>query len=84
MPTGKQSHNCATLQTMKNYNEIQHFFTHSLLELIAKELEQNTAWRKIRNGEPCNTCLFQYLCPPISNYELIFKRQNLCSLYSNI
>jgi pseudo-rSAM protein len=57
--------------------------TTSLLELITKELKQNTAWRKTKNEQPCNECLFQYLCPPISNYEMIFKRQNLCTLYGN-
>jgi pseudo-rSAM protein len=58
-------------------------FTTSLLELITKELKQNTAWRKTRNEPPCNACLFQYLCPPISNYEMTFQRQNLCTLYEN-
>jgi pseudo-rSAM protein len=57
--------------------------TTSILELITKELEQNTAWRKTRNENPCNICLFQYLCPPISNYEMTFKRENLCTLYEN-
>lgn len=52
-----------------------------LLELITNELEQNTAWRKIRNEKPCNECLYQYLCPPVSNYEMIFNKQNLCTLY---
>jgi pseudo-rSAM protein len=55
--------------------------TISLLELIAKELEQNTAWRKIRNNKPCNECLFQYLCPSISNYEMTLERENLCTHY---
>ncbi|MDR0363752.1 MAG: TIGR04150 pseudo-rSAM protein [Bacteroidales bacterium] len=55
--------------------------TDSLLELITRELEQNTAWRKVRNVPPCNDCLFQYLCPPVSSYEAVFKRENLCALY---
>lgn len=58
--------------------------TVSLLELITRELEQNTAWRETRNRQPCSVCLFQYLCPPLSNYEQILKKQNLCTLYANI
>ncbi|MDL2239135.1 TIGR04150 pseudo-rSAM protein [Bacteroidales bacterium OttesenSCG-928-K22] len=52
----------------------------SLLELITQELERNTAWRKIRSLYPCNDCLYQFLCPPISNYEMILEKNNLCKL----
>jgi pseudo-rSAM protein len=54
--------------------------TTPLLKLIAAELEHNHAWRKTRNEHPCNNCLFQYLCPPVSNYETVFKKMNLCTL----
>jgi pseudo-rSAM protein len=53
-----------------------------LLEIITKELEQNTAWRKTRSEKPCNRCLYQYLCPPPSNYETAFQRMNLCAVQS--
>jgi pseudo-rSAM protein len=55
----------------------------SLLELITKELEQNTAWRKTRNTPPCNNCLLQYLCPPPSNYEAALEKENLCMINEN-
>lgn len=36
-------------------------------------------WFLTRNKvSPCSNCLFQYICPPISNYEFIFNRYNLC------
>jgi pseudo-rSAM protein len=54
--------------------------TSSLLELITKELEPNTAWRKIRNEKPCTECLYQYVCPPVSNYEMVFEKPNLCTV----
>ena len=62
---------------------LENIATTPVLTLITKELEQNTAWRKTRNEYPCNACLFQYLCPPISNYEMTFQRENLCTLYEN-
>jgi pseudo-rSAM protein len=50
----------------------------SLLEIIYNELDNNTAWRKTRDMKPCNQCLYQYLCPPPSNYETVIGRPNLC------
>lgn len=51
-----------------------------LSKIIYEELTKNTAWRKIRNDKPCNDCLYQFLCPPISNYELALGKPNLCHL----
>lgn len=50
----------------------------SLLEVIYKELIQNTAWRETRIYPPCSTCLYQYLCPPPSSYEKAIGRGDLC------
>lgn len=50
----------------------------SLLEVITKELNINTAWRIIRHEPPCNDCLYKYLCPPPSNYETVINKANLC------
>jgi len=52
----------------------------SILEMIYIELNENTAWRKIRSTYPCNKCLYQYLCPPLSNYENIIGQNNLCHI----
>jgi pseudo-rSAM protein len=54
--------------------------TDTILDLINKEMNDNTAWRKIRDDAPCNTCLYHYLCPSPSNYEKIIGRPNLCSI----
>ncbi|MDR1346009.1 MAG: TIGR04150 pseudo-rSAM protein [Bacteroidales bacterium] len=51
-----------------------------LLQIAERELTVNTAWRQIRNGEPCGQCLYQFLCPSPSNYEWVIGRQNLCSV----
>lgn len=49
-----------------------------IIDVINEEMIQNTAWRKVRSLEPCNNCLYQYLCPPLSNYERVINKQNLC------
>jgi len=51
----------------------------SVAELVAKEVEGGTSWKRRRLGvEPCKNCLYQFLCPPISNYEISSKKFNFC------
>jgi pseudo-rSAM protein len=54
--------------------------TDTLLELINKEMNDNTAWRKTRNEAPCTDCHYQYLCPSPSNYERVVGQPNLCRI----
>lgn len=53
-----------------------------LLDIIYKEIVINTAWRKVRDKEPCSQCVFQNLCPPTSSYETAIGRDNLCDVYN--
>lgn len=50
----------------------------SILELVHKELQQNTAWRRLRDLPPCSSCLYQFICPSPSSYESSIGRSNLC------
>jgi pseudo-rSAM protein len=52
--------------------------TDTLLELVNKEMNDNTAWRRIRDEVPCVACQYQFLCPSPSNYEKIIAKSNLC------
>lgn len=63
-----------------NLNEetIGHLGKDRIIDVINHEMMQNTAWRKVRSSEPCQNCVYQYLCPPLSNYERVIHRQNLC------
>lgn len=63
-----------------NLNEetIGHLGKDRIIDVINHEMMQNTAWRKVRSSEPCQNCVYQYLCPPLSNYERLLHRQNLC------
>lgn len=63
-----------------NAVKIGSVYTNSLLQIIYEELVKNTAWRNIRENAPCSECLYQYLCPPPSNYELTIGKPNLCHI----
>ena len=61
-----------------NYPILGNIHTHSIYEIISKELEEGRSWLRIRNQAPCNTCLNHWFCPSPSNYELAIGRPNLC------
>ena len=51
-------------------------------ELILKELVDGISWGRIRKKvTPCQDCLYHFLCPPVSNYELLLKRFNCCDVF---
>lgn len=45
--------------------------------------EEGKSWFNIRNQPPCNSCIYQWLCPPPSNYEIAIGRPNLCHVKNN-
>ncbi|MCL1867470.1 MAG: TIGR04150 pseudo-rSAM protein, partial [Paludibacter sp.] len=63
-----------------NAKFLGNIFENSVIELIAKELTENTVWRKTRNEKPCSDCLYQFICPPPSNYEIAIDKPNLCNV----
>lgn len=39
-------------------------------------------WFRVRNQvQPCRTCVYEVLCPPLSNYEYALHRNNLCHIH---
>lgn len=51
----------------------------SVKDLIYSEIKHGSYWRKTRDEiEPCKDCLYKYLCPSPSNYELVVGKFNLC------
>lgn len=55
-----------------------------LVQLVSHELEQGVSWRRIRKEVfPCKKCIYQFLCPPVSSYELFMQRFNFCDVYPN-
>lgn len=52
---------------------------------LLKDLyEKQSLWRLTRKDvKPCNACIFNTICPPLSNYELAIKRNNLCKYWNH-
>lgn len=48
-------------------------------DLVYRELTEGNAWLHIRNEEPCQECVYQWLCPSPSNYERVIGKPNLCT-----
>lgn len=50
----------------------------NILLLIARELENNHAWRKVRDNKTCGGCIYQWLCPSPSPIERILNSDVIC------
>lgn len=51
----------------------------SVYDVLYKELSGEKSWRRSRmKVMPCKQCVYNCLCPPLSNYEAIFKQNNPC------
>jgi pseudo-rSAM protein len=52
---------------------------HSIHEILLKELKSRKTWLRSRSQvEPCRTCVWHSLCPPVSNYEYAMGRYDMC------
>lgn len=50
----------------------------SLQKILFKEMNNGKSWFRTRTQKPCIKCVFQYLCPPPSEYEILIGKPNLC------
>lgn len=50
----------------------------SLNQILIDEMSNSRPWLKVRNTEPCNQCIYQWLCPPPNPYEEAIGKPNLC------
>lgn len=69
-----------TVKASMNTQALGNIRTDSILSLIYREMLDNTAWRTVRNTQPCNECIYQYICPAPSNYEFVTGKPNLCHI----
>lgn len=63
-----------TVRANPNTSVIGNIFKDDIRDVIYYELVASKTWRLVRKKHKCSSCLFQDLCPPISNYELVFDR----------
>jgi pseudo-rSAM protein len=61
-----------------NHPLLGNVYTDNIYEIVHKEVEEGQSWLRIRNQAPCDDCVYQWLCPPPSNYEIAIGRPNLC------
>ena len=61
-----------------NHPALGNIDTDNIYEIVNKEVDEGQSWFRIRNQAPCNECVYQWLCPPPSNYEIAIGRPNLC------
>ena len=56
--------------------------TDSLGQLVYNEFDNSKAWLLTRDSvsDNCSACQNRYLCPSISNYELVIGKNNLCHM----
>jgi pseudo-rSAM protein len=68
-----------------NSQNIGSIHTHSLSGLVLMEKMDGSSWKAIRSKiEPCRYCLYENICPPISNYEYVLGRYNLCNIKNGV
>lgn len=49
--------------------------------IVSREMKEGEVWHKTRNNIPvCKDCIYKYLCPSPSNYEIIIGKNNLCHI----
>jgi len=74
--------NDGTVYANVNEKSIGNIKDSSLYDIIYKEMYQGKSWRKLRTKvKPCKDCLYNLLCPPISNYEHAINRHHLCRIW---
>lgn len=61
-------------------DKIGNLYTEGIRQLIHKEMTEGKSWLCIRNQKPCCDCIYQWLCPSPSDYELAIHRPNLCHI----
>jgi pseudo-rSAM protein len=69
-----------TVKANMNTASLGNIKTDTILDLIYKEMIDNTAWRNVRDTQPCSDCIYQFVCPAPSDYERAIGKPNLCHL----
>ncbi len=53
----------------------------SIYDILSKELAHRKSWCQTRKYvSPCKSCTFQFLCPPLSGYNHVVGRNDLCHI----
>ena len=67
--------------TNVNFPKVGNIENDSLKRIIYEEMRTGNVWKKTRTKvTPCKNCIYELLCPSISNYEYFLNKMNLCKL----
>lgn len=61
-----------------NYPSLGNIYKDDIYEIVQNEIDEGESWFRVRNQAPCNDCVYQWICPSPSNYEIVLRRPNLC------
>lgn len=61
-----------------NHPSLGNIYVNNIHEILHKEVEEGKSWFRVRNQAPCTDCVYQWICPSPSNYEIAIGRSNLC------
>ena len=61
-----------------NHPSLGNIYVKNIHEILHKEVEEGKSWFRVRNHPPCTDCVYQWICPSPSNYEIAIGRSNLC------
>jgi pseudo-rSAM protein len=62
-----------------NHSRIGVLGQDTLYDVLYDEMNGGKSWWDVRSDvSPCKECIFQQMCPPISNYEYVIDRHDLC------
>jgi pseudo-rSAM protein len=63
-----------------NHSLLGNIETHSISEIVQNEVDEGKSWFNVRNMKPCSDCIYQWLCPSPSDYEMTIGQSNLCHI----
>lgn len=66
----------------RNHPSLGNIYKESLHDLVQKEIKEGKSWLRIRNQAPCNGCIYQWLCPSPSDFEIAIGRPDLCHVHA--
>jgi pseudo-rSAM protein len=53
-------------------------------DILLAVMSRGDGWFRVReNVPPCKSCVYNHVCPPVSNYEYALSRNNLCNIYGD-
>jgi hypothetical protein len=73
---------CGNIYPNINIQSVGNIDNLNLKQIIYEQItDKKSIWIKNKYSlAPCDKCIYNLLCPPISNYELVLGQNNLCNL----